>query len=75
MKFRADICELENGRDKILSVCQCGPHGDIEYEVIIPRGPKEYDGFDDHPGPEFRAKISISTLSPGLKGLNSQEIQ
>ena len=58
MKIRADICELENGRDKILSVCQCGPHGEIEHEVIIQRGPKEYDRFDDHPG----ARISCEDL-------------
>ena len=43
MRFRADIATLEDKRDKILSVCQLGPDGEIEYEVIIQRGPKEYN--------------------------------
>ena len=65
MKFRADICELENGRDKILSVCQCGPHGEIEHEVIIQRGPKEYDEFDDHPGPKISYEDLHLDIVPG----------
>ena len=47
MHFNADICTCENGSDKILSVCQCGPDGEIEHEVIIQRGPKEFDMLDD----------------------------
>ena len=43
MHFNADICTCENGSDKILSVCQCGPGGEIEHEVIIQRGPKELE--------------------------------
>jgi len=58
MRFRADIATLEDKRDKILSVCQLGPDGEIEYEVIIQRGPKEYDILDDAPGP----KISFAPL-------------
>jgi hypothetical protein len=61
MKFRADIATLEDKRDKILSVCQCGPEGEIEYEVIIQRAPKKFEIFEDIPGP----KISFTPL--GLK--------
>lgn len=59
MKVRADISTVDNGRDKILSVCQCDPKGGFEHEVIIQRGPKEYDWFDKHPGP----RISFPTLN------------
>jgi len=58
MKFTADFATCEDGQDKVLSVCQCGPDGDLEHEVIIQRGPKEFDPFDDHPGP----KISYDQL-------------
>lgn len=51
MKFIADISTCENTRDKILSVCQCGVDGEIEHELIIQRGPKEFDVLDDTPGP------------------------
>jgi hypothetical protein len=57
MKFRADISQCENGRDTILSVCQSGPYG-IEHEVIIQRSPREYEVFEDFPGP----KISCDEL-------------
>ncbi len=50
MRFRADIVQCENGRDKVLSVCQAGPD-DIEHEVIIQRGPKEYEHLEEYPGP------------------------
>ncbi len=53
MKFRADITDCENGRDKVLSVCQVAPDGDIEHKVIIQRQPKEFDFFDDQPGPKI----------------------
>ena len=59
MKMIADLCTCENGRDKILSVCECDSYGDFVHEVIIQRGPKEYDVFDDAPGP----KISCDDLA------------
>ena len=65
MKFIADICTCENGRDKILTVCQCGPDGDIEHEVIIQRGPKEYDVLDDAPGPRISCERLGLDLTPG----------
>lgn len=65
MEFRADIATLENKRDKILSVCQLGPDGKIEYEVIIQRGPKKFDVFDDAPGPKISFKPFGLHLTPG----------
>jgi hypothetical protein len=65
MRFRADIATLENKRDKVLSVCQLGPEGEIEYEVIIQRGPKEYDILDDAPGPKISFDPLGLYLAPG----------
>lgn len=65
MKFRADISTCENERDKILSVCQSDPSGEIEHEVIIQRGPKEYDLFDDTPGPRISCEDLGLDLVPG----------
>jgi len=65
MKMIADICECENTRDKILSVDQCGPDGEIEHEVIIQRGPKEYDQFDDEPGPKISCDDLGLDIVPG----------
>jgi len=45
MRFITDISNFKNGRDKILSVCQCDPSGVIQYEVITQRGPKEFLTF------------------------------
>jgi len=64
MRFRADITGCENGRDKILSVCQSGPDG-IEYEVIIQRGPKEFEFFEEHPGPKISCDDLGLDLTPG----------
>ena len=55
---------MENGRDKILAVCQSGPDG-IEYEVIIQRGPKEFDLFDEHPGPKISCDDLGLDVTPG----------
>jgi hypothetical protein len=65
MHFRADIANCENDRDKVLSVCQCGDDGEIEYEVIIQRGPKEFDVFDDVPGPRITCNELGLDLVPG----------
>jgi hypothetical protein len=65
MRFRADIATLEDKRDKILSVCQLGPEGEIEYEVIVQRGPKEYDILDDAPGPKISFADLGLDLAPG----------
>jgi len=65
MKFIADICTCENGHDKILSVCHCGPDGEIVHEVIIQRGPKEFDVLDDTPGPIISCDDLGLDLEPG----------
>jgi hypothetical protein len=65
MHFIADICTCENTRDKILSVAQCGPNGVIEHEVIIQRAPKEFDLFDDNPGPKISCDDLDIDLLPG----------
>jgi len=65
MKFRADITECENARDTILSVCQSGPEG-IEHEVIIQRGPREYEPFEDYPGPKISCNELGLDLAPAL---------
>ena len=65
MKFRADITTCENDRDKVLSVCQCGPDGDIEHQVIIQRGPKEFDVLDDSPGPKISCEELGLDIVPG----------
>lgn len=67
MKFRADITNCEDGRDKILSVCQVDPDGIIEHELIIQRQPKEFDAFDDQPGPKISCKELGLDLEPGPK--------
>lgn len=61
MKFSADISTCENGRDKILSVCQSGADG-TRHEVIIQRGPKEFDFIEEFPGP----RISCNDLGLDL---------
>jgi hypothetical protein len=65
MKFRADITTCENDQDKILSVCQSSVNGEVEHEVIIQRGPKEYDAFDDVPGPKITCDELGLDLVPG----------
>lgn len=65
MRFRADIATLEDKRDKVLSVCQLGPEGEIEYEVAIQRGPKEFDILDDAPGPKISFDALGLDLAPG----------
>ena len=61
MKIRADIATCENERDTILSMCQLGPEG-IEREVIIQRGPREFEVIEEDPGP----KISCEELGLDL---------
>ncbi|MCX6996545.1 MAG: hypothetical protein NTV49_05555 [Kiritimatiellaeota bacterium] len=73
MKFRADITSCENGRDKILSACQCGPDGVIEHEFIIQRGPKEYDVLDDLPGPRISCEELGLDLAPGPVNITFSE--
>ena len=65
MKLVADICTCENTQDKILSVAQCGPDGEIEREVIIQRGPKEFDVLDETPGPRISCDDLGLELAPG----------
>ena len=64
MKFKADITDCETGRDRILSVCQSGPDG-IEHEVIIQRGPKEFEFFEEYPGPKISCDDLGLDLTPG----------
>ncbi len=70
MKIRADISITEDGEDKVLSVCQCGAAGDIEADVIIQRGPKEYEAFDDQPGPRISCAAAGLDLEPGPELIN-----
>lgn len=49
MKFNADIATCSDGRDKILSVHQCSPDGDVFHEIIIQSSPKELDFLTDDP--------------------------
>ncbi len=65
MKITADICTCENTQDKILSVCKIGVDGEIEHEVIIQRGPKEFDVLDDAPGPKISCDDLGLHLAPG----------
>ena len=64
MRFRADITLCEIGTDRILSVCQSGPDG-IEHEVIIQRGPREFEPFEEHPGPKITCDDLGLSLTPG----------
>ena len=73
MKFRADITTCEDERDKILSVCQVGSDGEIEHEVIIQRGPKEFDIIDDDPGPKISCEYLGLDIAPGPKTINFSE--
>lgn len=65
MKFRADFINCENGSDKILSVCESGVNGEIVHEVIIQRGPKKFDRFDDMPGPKISFDELGLDITPG----------
>lgn len=65
MKFRADFANCENGKDKILSVCESGTNGEIMHEVIIQRGPKEFDRFDEAPGPKISCDELGLDIVPG----------
>ena len=65
MRIIANSSVCENGRDKILSVCQEGPDGTIEHDIIIQRGPKEYDFIDDAPGPRISFDTFGLDLTPG----------
>ncbi len=64
MKFKADITQCENGRDTILSVCQSGLGG-IKHEVIIQRGPREFEPFEEYPGPKISCDELGLDLVPG----------
>jgi hypothetical protein len=65
MKFRADFINCENGTDKILSVCESGMNGEIIHEVIIQRGPKAFDRFDDIRGPRITFDELGLDIAPG----------
>ena len=69
MKFKADIATCEDGTDKILSVCQINPDGDVLYEIIIQRGPKEFDFLTDHPGPRISCEDLGLDLEPGPESI------
>ena len=69
MKLRADISHCENGFDTILSVCQTGPDG-IEHEVIIQRSPREYEAFEDVPGPKVSCDELGLDIAPGLERID-----
>lgn len=42
-----------------------GPSGEIVHEVIIQRGPKEYDFIDEHPGPRISCVDLGLDIDPG----------
>ncbi len=69
MRFKADIATCENGRDKILSVCQSNPDGYIQHEIIIQRGPKEFDFLIEHPGPQISCADLGLELEPGPESI------
>jgi hypothetical protein len=73
MKFKADIATCEDGRDKILSVCQSNPDGDVLHEIIIQRSPKEFDVLTGDPGPRISCEDLGLDLEPGPEsGLSHQ---
>jgi hypothetical protein len=65
--FTAHISTCENGRDKVLPVCQCGAEAEIEHELIISRGPKESDMFEETRGPRITYEQVGLAMSPGPK--------
>ena len=69
MQFKADIATCEDGRDKILSVCQSNPDGDVLHEIIIQRGPKEFDFLTDDPGPRISCADLDLDLEPGPESI------
>ena len=69
MKFKADIATCEDGRDKILSVCQSNPGGDILHEIIIQRAPKELDFLVEDLGPKISCAELGLELDPGPKSI------
>lgn len=69
MKFKADIATCEDGRDKILSVCQSNPDGDVLHEIIIQRGPEELDFLTDDPGPRISCVDFGLDLEPGPESI------
>ena len=69
MKFKADIATCESGKDKILSVCQSNPGGDVRHEIIIQRGPKEFDFLIEHPGPQISCADLGLDLVPGPESI------
>ena len=70
MRFKANIATCEDGRDKILSVCQSMPDGEIRHQIIIQRGPKEYDFLMDHIGPEITCADLGLDLDPGPQSID-----
>jgi len=69
MKFKADIATCEDGRDKILSVCQSNPDGDVLHEIIIQRSPKEFDFLTGDPGPRISCEDLGLDLEPGPESI------
>ena len=69
MKFKANICTCENSFDKVLSVCQSEPGARILNEVIIQRGPKQFDVFDDVPGPKISFDEYGLDMEPGPENI------
>ena len=65
--FKAHISTCENEADKVLSVCQCDSDGGIEHELIIQRGPKEFELFDDMSGPRISYDQIGLDMAPGPK--------
>jgi hypothetical protein len=64
------LCFLysENGKD-ILSVCQSNPGGDVRHDIIIQRGPKEFDFLIEHPGPRISYEDLGLDLVPGPESI------
>lgn len=69
MKFKADFATCEDGIDKILSVCQSNPDGDLLHEIIIQRAPKEFDFLTDDPGPRISCADLGLDLEPGPESI------
>jgi len=70
MRIRADISTIENdGREQVLSVCQCGPEGMIEHEIIIQRHAREYDIVEESPGPKISCDQLGLDIVPGPENI------
>ncbi len=68
MKFAADTTTCESGMDTVLWLCQSGSNR-IEHEVIIHRGPREFERFRQHAGPTLSCEELGLNLVPGPENI------